>query len=163
MNTEKTAVKPDESVEKQTIRIHYLSDQIEKLDAVDGKIKDKSDWIDLRSAENVTLSKGEFRLIRLGVAMKLPDGFEAHIVPRSSTFKNFGIIQTNHQGVIDNSYSGDHDEWMMPVYAVRETEIHINDRICQFRIMRRQPEVCFEETDHLDGPDRGGFGSTGIQ
>lgn len=153
----------EKSNETQTIRIHYLSDQIEKLDALDGKIRDKSDWIDLRSAENVRLSKGEFRLIHLGVAMKLPDGFEAHIVPRSSTFKNFGIIQTNHQGVIDNSYSGDHDEWMMPVYAVRDTEIHINDRICQFRIMRRQPEIIFEETDHLDGPDRGGFGSTGIR
>ena len=138
----------------ETIRIRYLSDKIEKLRAIDGK----SDWIDLRAAEDVVMKKGDFYLIPLGVAMKLPEGYEAHIVPRSSTFKNFGIIQTNHQGVIDNSYSGDNDEWKM---AARDTVIHVNDRICQFRIMKQQPSVVFEETDSLGGPDRGGFGSTG--
>ena len=141
----------------ETIRIRYLSDKIEKLRVIGGK----SDWIDLRAAEDVVMKKGDFYLIPLGVAMKLPEGYEAHIVPRSSTFKNFGIIQTNHQGVIDNSYSGDNDEWKMAALAMRDTVIHVNDRICQFRIMKQQPSVVFEETDSLGGPDRGGFGSTG--
>ena len=95
--------------------------------------------------------------------MKLPTGYEAHVVPRSSTYKNFGIIQANHHGVIDNAYSGDNDEWMVPVIAMRDTQIHVNDRICQFRIERRQPDILFEEVDHLDDTDRGGFGTTGIQ
>lgn len=119
------------------------------------------DWIDLRAAEDVTLKAGERAIISLGVSMKLPDGYEAHIVPRSSTFKKWGIIQTNHIGIIDNSYSGNNDIWSMPVYAMRDTEIKMNDRICQFRIMKKQPELEFIEVDHLDGADRGGFGSTG--
>ena len=139
------------------IRIKYFSDQIEKLTYIDGK----SDWIDLRAAENVSLKKGEFALIPLGIAMELPQGYEAHIVPRSSTFKNFGIIQTNHMGVIDESYCGDDDQWFMPALAVRDTEIHINDRICQFRIMKHQPVIRFQETNALSNPNRGGHGSTG--
>ena len=139
------------------IRIKYFTDKIEKLKYIDGK----SDWIDLRCAEEITLKKGEFKLIPLGVAMQLPAGYEAHVVPRSSTFKNFGVIQTNHCGVIDESYSGDNDQWYMPVLAMRDTQIHVNDRICQFRIFEHQPVIEFDETDHLDGVDRGGFGSTG--
>ncbi len=139
------------------IKIKYFSDKIEKLRYIEGK----SDWIDLRSAEDISLKKGEFKLVPLGVGMQLPEGYEAHVVPRSSTFKNFGIIQTNHCGVIDESYSGDNDQWFMPVLAIRDTEIHVNDRICQFRIMEHQPVVEFEETEHLAGTDRGGFGSTG--
>lgn len=139
------------------IKIKYFSDKIEKLTYIDGK----SDWIDLRAADDIILKKGEFKLIPLGVAMELPRGYEAHVVPRSSTFKNFGIIQTNHQGVIDCSYCGDNDQWFMPVLAVRDTEIHVNDRICQFRIMENQPKIDFEEVVSLDGNDRGGFGSTG--
>ena len=139
------------------IKIKYFSDKIEKLRYIEGK----SDWIDLRSAEDISLKKGEFKLIPLGVGMQLPAGYEAHVVPRSSTFKNFGIIQTNHCGVIDESYCGDNDQWFMPVLAVRDTEIHVNDRVCQFRIMERQPAVEFEECTHLEGADRGGFGSTG--
>ena len=142
----------------ETIQIQYLNDEVERLRYIDGK----SDWIDLRAAEDVCLKAGEFRLIHLGVAMKLPSGFEAHIVPRSSTFKNFGIIQTNHMGVIDESYCGPSDWWRMPVLAVRDTRICRGDRICQFRIMRHQPEIAFAETV-LAGEDRGGFGSTGIQ
>ena len=145
-------------MEKVTIRIRYESDDIERLAPIGGK----SDWIDLRSAEDVSLKKGESRLISLGIAMQLPEGYEAHLVPRSSTFKNFGIIQTNHMGVIDNSYCGDNDVWRMPVLAVRDTHIRKGDRICQFRIMKKQPEIIFEETGRLEGPDRGGFGSTGI-
>lgn len=126
-------------------------------------IDGKSDWIDLRAAENVTLKAGEFKLIPLGVAIQLPKGYEAHIVPRSSTFKNFGIIQTNHQAVIDNSYCGDNDQWLYPAYALRDTEIHTNDRICQFRIVENQPKILFKEVTYLEGRDRGGVGSTGKQ
>ena len=144
--------------EKQHLQIKYFSDKIEKLHAIGGA---KSDWIDLRAAEDVTLKKGEFRLIPLGIGIKLPAGYEAHVVPRSSTFKNFGIIQTNHCGVIDNAYCGDNDQWFVPVLAMRDTEIRLNDRIAQFRIMEKQPEIEFEEVAHLDTVDRGGFGSTG--
>ena len=110
----------------ETIKIKYFNDKLEKLAYIDGK----SDWIDLRAAEDVDLKQGEFKLIPLGVAMQLPKGYEAHIVPRSSTFKNFGIIQTNHRGVVDCSYCGDNDQWFMPVLAVRDTHISFNDRIC---------------------------------
>ena len=145
----------------ETIRITYLSDKIEKLRYIDGK----SDWIDLRAAEHVELKKGEFRLISLGVSMSLPDGYEAVVVPRSSTYKNFGIIQANSCGVIDESYGkySSEDVWCMPVIAMRDTEININDRICQFRIQKHQPKIIFEETDGTvqNGPARGGFGTTG--
>lgn len=141
------------------IKIKYFDDEIEKLCYIDGK----SDWIDLRAAKDVVLKKGDFALIPLGVAMQLPEGYEAHVVPRSSTFKNFGIIQTNHQGVIDCSYCGDNDQWFMPVLAVRDTEIHKNDRICQFRIMENQPKIQFTEVAVLEGADRGGHGSTGTK
>ena len=141
----------------QQIRIQYLDATIKRLEYIDGK----SDWIDLRAAEDVNLKQGEFRLIHLGVAMQLPKGYEAHIVPRSSSFKNYGIIQTNHMGVIDETYAGPNDWWRMPVLAVRDTQIRKNDRICQFRIMEHQPMIQFERVEALDGADRGGFGSTG--
>ena len=141
----------------KTIKIKYFTDKIEKLAYIDGK----SDWVDLRSAEDVTLKKGEFKLIPLGIAMELPKGYEAHVVPRSSTYKNFGVIQTNHMGVIDETYCGDNDQWFMPVLAMRDTRIHVNDRICQFRIMEHQPELIFKETEVLSHADRGGHGSTG--
>ena len=139
------------------IRIKYFTDKIEKLTYIGGK----SDWIDLRAAEDVELKAGEFRLIPLGVAMELPKGYEAHIVPRSSTFKNFGVIQTNHMGEVGESYCGDNDQWFFPAYAVRDTKIQTGDRICQFRIMEHQPEIAFEETERLGHEDRGGHGSTG--
>ena len=141
----------------KTITIKYFTDKIEKLRYIGGV----SDWIDLRAAEDITLKKGEFRLIPLGVAMKLPEGYEAHVVPRSSTYKNFGVLQVNSMGVIDASYCGDNDQWYFPALAVRDTEIHVNDRICQFRIEKHQPTIGFEEVDHLNGEDRGGIGSTG--
>ena len=141
----------------KTIKIKYFTDKIEKLAYIGGK----SDWVDLRSAEDVTLKKGEFKLIPLAIAMELPKGYEAHVVPRSSTYKNFGVIQTNHMGVIDETYCGDNDQWFMPVLAMRDTRIHVNDRICQFRIMEHQPELVFEETEILGHADRGGHGSTG--
>ena len=143
----------------EQIKIKYFTDKIDKLAYIDGK----SDWIDLRASEEVTLKQGEFALVPLGVAMELPKGYEAHIVPRSSTYKNFGVIQANHCGVVDGSYCGDNDMWRMPVIAMRDTQIHVNDRSCQFRIMKNQPEILFEEVEHLEGKDRGGFGTTGKQ
>lgn len=121
----------------------------------------KGDWIDLRCAETIILMKGTYRLIPLGVCMQLPKGYEALIVPRSSTFKRWGILQTNSIGIIDESYCGDDDEWMMPVYATRNTVINKNDRVCQFRILKHQPEVNFEVVEALQNQNRGGFGSTG--
>lgn len=141
----------------EKIKIQYLEADTPRLEYIDGK----SDWIDLRAAEDVELKAGEFRLIHLGVAMQLPKGYEAHIVPRSSTFKNFGVLQANHMGVVDESYCGPGDWWRFPALAMRDTTIRKNDRICQFRIMKHQPAIVFEE-GRLSGEDRGGFGSTGI-
>ncbi len=141
----------------EQIKIIYHNPNIDKIVNIEGK----SDWYDLRAAETVEMKMGDYRLISLGVSMKLPDGYEAHIVPRSSTFKNFGVLQTNSYGVIDNSYSGTNDIWRFPALAMRDTVIHEGDRICQFRIEKKQPVVEFIEVDELDDTDRGGFGSTG--
>lgn len=138
------------------IKIRYLYSGLDEI-----KVTEIGDWIDLRSAHTVHLYKGEKTLLHLGVAMKLPDGYEAILAPRSSTFKNYGLIQTNGIGVIDNTYCGDHDEWMMPVISTRDTIIHRNDRICQFRIQKKQPAIKFVAVEKLGGEDRGGFGSTG--
>ena len=143
--------------QKQTIRVKYFTEKIDKLTYIGGK----SDWIDLRAAEDVRLCAGEFHLIPLGIAVELPKGYEAHIVPRSSTFKNFGIIQTNHMGIIDETYCGDNDQWFMPAYALRDTHIEVNDRICQFRIVENQPKLEFDEVETLENENRGGIGSTG--
>lgn len=145
--------------ETPVIEIKYFDKEMPKIVFIQGN---KSDWFDLRSAEDKELKRGENAVIRLGVAMKLPDGYEAHIAPRSSTFKNWGILQTNSVGVIDNSYNGDNDEWMMSVYATRDAVIHKYDRICQFRIMPKQPIVKFKEKEHLEEINRRGFGTTGI-
>lgn len=138
------------------IKIKYLNDSITHLEKID-----KGDWVDLRSAEDVELKQGESKLIHLGVAMELPKGYEAHIVPRSSTFKKWGIIQTNHMGVVDNTYCGDSDWWFMSVYATRDVKIEKGDRICQFRIMEKMPPIEFETVEVLGNENRGGCGSTG--
>lgn len=138
------------------VYIKYFTEDVIPVEKIS-----KGDWIDLRAAADVELRAGEFKLIPLGVGMILPEGYEAHIAPRSSTYKNFGIIQTNSIGVVDNSYCGDEDEWKMAAYALRDTLIHKNDRICQFRIMEKQPEIEFETVEHLRETSRGGFGSTG--
>ena len=143
---------------QKTIQIKYHTDQ-EKLTFIEGK----SDWIDLRASKTYVLKKGDFAMIDLGVSMKLPEGYEAHVVPRSSTFKKWGVIQTNGTGVIDHSFSGTDDRWKMPVLATRDTRIMEGDRICQFRIMQKQPDIVFEEVDSLDDVNRGGFGSTGTR
>ena len=142
---------------KETINIKYLTDSIDKLTYIDGK----SDWIDLRAAETVDMDPMEFKLIPLGIAMQLPAGYEAHVIPRSSTFKNFGIIQANSMGLIDESYCGDNAQWYFPAIALRKTTILANDRICQFRIMKHQPQIEFREVDNLNNESRGGIGSTG--
>ncbi len=142
---------------EERIKIVYHTDRIDKLDYIAGK----SDWIDLRAAEDVEFRAGEFRMINLGVSMELPEGYEAHVVPRSSTFKNYGLIQTNSCGVIDETYCGQDDVWHWPAYATRDAVVHVNDRICQFRIMEHQPHIRFEEAAVLEGKNRGGFGSTG--
>ena len=122
---------------------------------------DRSDWIDLRAAEDVELKAGEFKLIPLGVSMQLPAGYEAIVVPRSSTFKHWGIIQTNHCGVIDNSYCGDNDIWMFPALATRDVLIEKNSRICQFRVQKKMNNVSFTTVDTLNNVNRGGIGSSG--
>lgn len=139
------------------ILIKYFTDGVE-LRSID-----KGDWIDLKAADTIFLNEGDFTLIPLGVAMQIPAGYEAHISPRSSTFKNWGIIQTNSIGVVDNSYSGDNDQWFMPVFATRDTVIYKGDRVCQFRIIENQPSIRFTEVSKLENPDRGGHGSTGIK
>lgn len=138
------------------INIVYHDPDLQKIEKID-----VGDWIDLRAAEDVYMKAGDFRLISLGVSMKLPSGYEAHVVPRSSTFKTWGILQTNSMGVIDNSYSGTNDVWKFPALATRDVQIKKNDRICQFRLMQKMPYVSFNEVEALDDTDRGGFGSTG--
>lgn len=139
------------------IEIRYHAD-------IDPIVKNEiGDWVDLRAAEDVELKAGEFKLISLGVSMKLPYGYEAHIVPRSSTFKHWGILQTNHMGVIDNSYCGDGDIWMFPALATRDVLIEKNSRICQFRIVQKMGAVGFHKVDELEGVNRGGFGSSGVK
>ena len=138
------------------INIVYHDPELQKIDKID-----TGDWIDLRAAEDVYMKAGDFRLISLGVSMKLPSGYEAHVVPRSSTFKTWGSLQTNSRGVIGNSYSGTNDIWKFPALATRDVQIKKNDRICQFRIIQKMPYVTMNEVDKLDDTDRGGFGSTG--
>lgn len=170
-NTEKKFYLPEELLEPITtsnevsnnkkIKIKY-HEPITPLENINGA---NSDWIDLRCAEpnGIDLKTGEFKLISLGVSMKLPDGYEAHIAPRSSTFKNWGILEVNSVGVVDSSFCSNEDIWKFPAYATRDTHIDFNDRICQFRIVKKQPIIIFEKVDHLDGKSRGGFGSSGIK
>jgi dUTP pyrophosphatase len=122
---------------------------------------EEGDWIDLRCAEDTYLAQFEYKKIPLGVAMQLPAGYEAHVVPRSSTFEKYGILQTNGTGIIDCSYNGDNDEWSMPVYATRAVLIKKNERICQFRLVKNQDNMRLIEVIELGNKDRGGFGSTG--
>lgn len=137
------------------IKIKYFpgSPHLEQLD--------RGDWIDLYVYEDVTLNKGSFAYIRLGVAMALPQGYEAIMAPRSSTFKRWGLLQTNSVGIIDNLFQGDGDEWKFPAYATRSIIIPKGTRICQFRIIKNQPTISFNEVEHLNSVDRGGLGSSG--
>lgn len=137
------------------IKIKYFegSQEISKIE--------KGDWIDLRANKTITYSPNEFHLVPLGVAMELPKGYEAHIAPRGSTFKNYGVIQTNSVGVVDETYRGDNDQWFMPIYSLREGKINQGDRICQFRIVKKMTTIKFIKKEKLEGKNRGGHGSTG--
>lgn len=139
------------------IKVRYLTN-----DVIHIKKLEQGNWYDLRSAVDMEIKQGEYKLIPLGIAIKLPLNFEAYIVPRSSTYKNFGLIQANHFGVVDSSYSGNNDQWYFSCIAMRDTIVHKNDRICQFRINKKQPEFDIEEVDDLGDKNRGGFGTTGI-
>ena len=141
----------------ETILIKYHDPDMEPLRYIDGK----SDWIDLRAAEDAEMKAGDFRYISLGISVKLPEGYEMIIAPRSSTFKNFGILQPNSPAVVDESYSSDEDILRYPALAMRDTVIHRGDRICQFRILQHQPQIRFEAVESLGHNARGGFGSTG--
>lgn len=140
------------------IKIKYFDDKLVRIKKIEN-----GDWIDLRAAETIVLKRNHFKLIPLGIATELPEGYEAHIAPRGSTFKSFGIIETNSIGIVDESYKGDEDEWFFPAYAMRDTIIEKNDRICQFRIMKKMPELIIKEVKALDNPNRGGHGSTGLK
>lgn len=159
--TEEDRMEVERMINMKEIKIKYFTDKIEKLTHIGGS--KRSNWIDLRAAETIELKAGDFKLIPLGVAMKLPEGYEAHIAPRSSTFKTWGILQCNSVGVVDQGYCGNDDQWMMSVYATRDTIINVNDRVCQFRIIENQPEIEFIEVEHMEDESRGGFGSSGKQ
>lgn len=144
---------------KQTIKIKYHTELDEDFKPLE--LVPKGDWVDLRSAEDIELEPGQFTLISLGVSMQLPEGYEAHLATRSSTFKTWGILMANSHGIIDNSYCGDNDIWKFPALAMRKTSIHKGDRICQFRIVKKQPSLEFIQVESLGNEDRGGIGSTG--
>ena len=146
------------------IKIKYF-DNAKELNMIE-----KGNWCDLYANKDMFIPEGEKMMIPLGVAMQLPEGYEAHVVPRSSTFKTWGIIQTNHVGIIDNSYCGDNDQWFYPAYCLEPknfidnqygTLIRKGDKIAQFRIIEVQPKLEFEKVESLGNKDRGGFGSTG--
>ena len=148
---------------KLQLKVKYFDKNIKRLEKIS-----QGDWIDLRAVSDVIMHPGDFKLIPLGIAVELPEGYEAHVVPRSSTFKNFGIIQTNSMGIIDHSYCGNNDQWFMPAYCLEnrhkdKTLIKKNDRVCQFRIVKSQPTLKIKEVDYLDNEDRGGHGSTGVK
>ena len=138
------------------IKIKYVTD-IKPIE-----VNEVGDWVDLRSAQDVDLEPFDFAYIPLGVCMQIPKGYTAIVAPRSSTFKKWGVIQTNSVGVIDESYCGDNDQWCMPVLAIRRTHIHKNDRICQFRLIKKTEPLDFTRVKTLGNTDRGGLGSTGV-
>ena len=137
------------------IKIKYMTD-IKPI-----TVSDNGDWIDLRAAIDIDLNFLEFTYIPLGVCMELPKGYSAIVAPRSSTYKKWGIVVANSIGIIDESYNGDHDEWHLPVIALRHTRIYKNDRICQFRIIKKSPDIEFVPVTTLGNSNRGGLGSTG--
>lgn len=140
------------------IKIKYHTKFDKPIQAIEN-----GDWIDLKSAVTYEYKKGDFFLINLGVSMELPKGYEALLAPRSSTFKKYGLIQVNSFGVVDSSFCGNDDCWMLPVYALRDGRVEKNDRVAQFRILENQPKIEFEVVEHLNNKPRGGFGSTGVK
>ena len=148
------------------IRIKYF-DEATKLKKIQ-----KGNWIDVYANRDIFVKEGERAMIPLGFALELPRGWEAHLAPRSSTFKTWGIIQTNSVGVVDDTYIGDNDQWHMPVFCLKGKDIENEikgswirkgDKIGQFRIMEVMPEIQFEEVKSFGNEDRGGFGTTGTK
>lgn len=142
----------------KTIKVKYIKDSCGKTIK---PIDSFGDWIDLRCSEDIELDCGDYYEVPLGIAVEMPDGYEAHIVPRSSTYKKWGIIQANSVGIVDNKYCGDGDEWHFPVIALRKTKLHKNDRICQFRLFRSMEQIDCVFVETLGNENRGGLGSTG--
>ena len=143
---------------KKKITILYHKKQMSRIEKIS-----KGDWIDLRLAETVTLKKGEYQLLSLGVSIQLLKGYEALVAPRSSTFKNYGILLANSIGIIDETYCGDDDIWRFPALATRDITIPADTRIAQFRIIKHQPKIEFILADKLSNANRGGIGSTGTK
>ena len=156
------------------IKIKYIDKNMPKLEHIGGN--KNSNWIDVRASRviingreikfirnGIEYKAGDFLQIYLGFALELPKGYEGHTAPRGSTFKNFGLIQTNSVGVADEAFCGDNDEWFMPLYALKGGVIEKYDRIGQFRIMEKMPDISFEEVESLGNPDRGSQGSTGTK
>ena len=141
------------------IKVKYTTEIDKEFKELEGI--SQGDWIDLRVAEDYNLKRGDFKLLRLGVCMQLPEGYEAHVCSRSSTFKKYGIFMSNSMGIIDNSYCGDTDEWLYAAIATKDVVIPRGTRIAQFRLERIQPNISFVKVDKLEGESRGGFGSTG--
>jgi dUTP pyrophosphatase len=151
------------------IKVKYHYDDSPRL-----QMTDKGDWVDLYTAEDVIITNPvEFQLVNLGVSIELPEGYEANIVPRSSTYKNWNVLQSNHFGVVDESYKGDGDVWKFPLLFVLTNQSIIDEmndqlvipkhtRLCQFRINKKQPKLNFIEVEHLGNEDREGFGSSGL-
>lgn len=139
------------------IKIKYIRD-IDKIERIA-----VGDWIDLRAAVTVFMKAGEYKMIPLGIAMELPKGYEALVAPRSSAFKKYRVLLANSIGIIDESYKGDNDEWNFLAYAVEDTAILKNERICQFRIIKHQPRIKLLEVATLGNADRSGIGSTGYR
>ena len=142
---------------KMKVKVKYFNQNIDKLEKIA-----EGDLIDLRAAETVDIKAGEAKKVRLGVGMKLPEGYHAEVYPRSSLFKNFHVLLTNSVGVIDNCYCGDNDEWCAMLYATENTSIWENSKILQFRIVKNMESLEFEEVEHLDSKSRGGYGTTGV-
>ena len=155
---EKAWDKVEKNIKKKAILVKYFNEHLHPINKIE-----IGDWIDLRSAQNISYKAGDFIKLPLGVAMSLPSGYEAHVAPRGSTFKNFGVVQVNSPGIVDESYCGNEDEWFMPLYALRDGHITFNDRICQFRIVKKMEEVNIITVDELKAPNRGGHGSTGTK
>jgi dUTP pyrophosphatase len=140
---------------KERIKVKYKENSPELTQT------DKGGCIDLYNYNDLTLKRGEFGFIDFGIAIELPQGYDAIILPRSSTFKKYGLLLTNSAGYIDNSYNGDNDYWLGCVYATRDIQIPAGTRCFQFRLVKTQPSLQIVSVDSLGNEDRSGFGSSG--
>lgn len=146
-----------ESVIEPIIKVKYHDPEMPRIERLQ-----QGDWIDLVNVEDINLKCGEWGMFSLGVSIELPAGYEAHVVPRSSTFKKWGVIQVNSIGIVDNSFCGEDDVWQWLILApTKDVHIPKYTRVCQFRIIKNQPSFPIIEVKHLKNDIRGGIGSTG--